>query len=640
MPDALILCGGTTGRRAGAEIVELDTSPDAHPSRKVDFSSEQMTAPLLDDLPDIIADAVELAVYVYCADRLVPRKSSNSGRHIGAEWERHFRFLVPVRKPEIWERQDVRSCLVDVLSFLSGDRFVFDFTQSVSPTNVEPFLGFGDSDAQVVRPENVILFSGGLDSLAGIAQEVVGDGSKAILVSHRSANVVIDRQNRLVGAIRQRTHHHQIFHAPVRVRRGTARPREHSQRLRSFLFATLGMAYARMFGQNRVQMFENGITSFNLPVAEHVLGTRASRTTHPKVLKGYERLFSLLLETEVTFDNPFLWRTKTDVVRTIVQKGCSELIPLTTSCASVRNLSMTGVQCGVCSQCVERRIAVKAAGVDELDDAYETDLFVGPIEGATALTMVEGHLLRARRLANMSQTAFLANHGHAFRAFKHMDLPVEVAARRTFDLHERYGREFIQVVDNQFRERASIDGIKSVDPRSLLGMVLPHLPEPATSRDGSERLPPAELKPPPGQPRQLTIALAVDTDRKRIVFANGPEISGVAYRLFEKLAGQRCLDAKVASTQAYIPTRTLAQALGTNEETLRKQVTRVRKNLERLFEEATNYTLDQNDIIQSDRWKGYRLNQNLLVVTMDQLGRSSLMSRKHRQEVTEQVTCH
>jgi hypothetical protein len=34
----------------------------------------------------------------------------------------------------------------------------------------------------------------------------------------------------------------------------------------------------------------------NLPVAAHVLGARASRTTHPMVLKAFERLFSLLAQ--------------------------------------------------------------------------------------------------------------------------------------------------------------------------------------------------------------------------------------------------------------------------------------------------------------------------------------------------------
>ena len=44
-------------------------------------------------------------------------------------------------------------------------------------------------------------------------------------------------------------------------------------------------------------------------------GREPSRTTHPRVLAGYSKLFSLLLDTEVHFENPFIWMTKSDIVK-------------------------------------------------------------------------------------------------------------------------------------------------------------------------------------------------------------------------------------------------------------------------------------------------------------------------------------
>lgn len=638
MPDAVVLCGGLTGRRrAGKQLLELDVSHRASTSHRIDFTTERIMAPLADDIPDVIADAVEVAAYVFCADRLVRRGAAVQSSRIGSEWERRLSFRIPVRRPDIWERPEVRSCLIDVLSFLSGDRFEIEFAPASAPVNVEPFLGFGDANAQVIRPDLVMMFSGGLDSLAGVAQEVLGAGKSAILVTHQSANTIIEHQNRLAAAVKQRSRAGQLYYAPVRVRRGVAKPIEHSQRLRSFLFATLGMAYARMFGLDRVHFFENGITSFNLPIAEHVLGTRASRTTHPKVLAGYERLFSHLLETEIRFNNPFLWQTKADVVRTIAQHGCGNLIPLTTSCAAVRNFSMTGQQCGVCSQCVERRIAIAAAGFDGADGPYQTDFFAGPIEDGRALTMVEGHLLRARRLSGMSQTAFLANHGHAFRAYKHMGLPTEAAARRTFELHQRYGKEFVQVVNGELASRASIEGIRSVNPHSLLGMVLPHEPLGPSVLDGSEREPIAERQPPKGRPRRIMIAFALDRTRKRVVFANGPELKGVAYKLFEKLVEHQEAEAKAGEPHSYVLTKNLAPALGKHEEALRTQINRHRAELRRQFEEHLGYTLDLHDVIQNDHWKGYRINPNVLVLTVSQLAGAAELSRNRSSDVTERT---
>ena len=335
------------------------------------------------------------------------------------------------------------------------------------------------------------------------------------------------------------------------------------------------------------------------------------------------------------FDNPFLWQTKADVVRTIAQHGCGDLIPLTTSCAAVRNFSMTRQQCGVCSQCVERRIATAATDFDGADGPYQTDFFAGPIEDGKALTMVEGHLLRARRLSGMSQTAFLANHGHAFRAFKHIGLPTEAAAQSTFELHQRYGQEFVEVVNRALASRASIEAIRSVESRSVLGMVLPHERLAPRILDGSEREPIAERQPPKGKPRNIVVAFALDRSRKRVVFANGPELKGVAYELFEKLIEHREAEASAAEPHPYFLTRKLASALGKNQDALRRQVNRHRADLRLQFEEQFGYTPDLHDVIENDSWKGYRINRHVLVVTMAQLAGTADLSRNLPSDVTE-----
>src|SRR3977135_824475 len=61
------------------------------------------------------------------------------------------------------------------------------------------------------------------------------------------------------------------------------------------------------------------------------------------------------------------------------QLSAIALISKTTSCAGVRNWAMTTKQCGVCSQCIERRFAVLAAelGAHEPADSYSVELFTG-----------------------------------------------------------------------------------------------------------------------------------------------------------------------------------------------------------------------------------------------------------------------
>jgi hypothetical protein len=47
---------------------------------------------------------------------------------------------------------------------------------------------------------------------------------------------------------------------------------------------------------------------------------------------------------------------------------------------------------------------------------------------------------------------------------------------------------------------------------------------------------------------------------------------------------------------------------------LRKRVQFTRSSLRQQFLDRANYDLDVQDIVQSDRWKGYRLNPHLLLV--------------------------
>lgn len=641
MSESLIICGGASAppRRAGTTL-ELDVSPAADASKRIRFDPGAISARLLDDLPDTLADAVEVAAYVFSADRLI-RRGSGGGRHIGAEWQRRLRFRIPVRRHELWNSREVKDALGSALNFLSGDEISFEFTRAEQPVSIEPFLGFRDDGAQTIRPDKVILFSGGLDSLAGVAENIIGKGQSAVLVAHQSANITANYQNLLAQAIAQRTAKNQTFYAPIWVRRGKSEPVEHTQRLRSFLFASLGMAYAYMFGQKSLYFYENGITSFNLPIAEQVVGTRASRTTHPHVLRRFGDLFSLLLGEPVSFENPFLWKTKADVVNTIANHGCADLIAMTTSCASIRALSMSGRQCGSCSQCVERRFAVLAASQEkqERPDAYDRDLFTGAHEDGRDLTMVEAHVLRAQKLATMSEHAFLSNYGQVFRALSDIDGSPHEVARRIFELHQRYGASVVEVFDGQSRLHASLAAIQNLPPTSLLGMIRAPIGRPAAFLDPIEAEPKpsveAGLDHTPVRPRRFTFAM--EERAQRIVFAEGPVLKGISYKLFARLARQfqSDLECGVEKTDyAFIRTEILLKEFNQSGEGLRQQIWRLRKSLTRQFEKMAGYTLDQNDIIESVNWTGYRLNPYLVLVDAPQLAIHAETSRSLSKIVT------
>lgn len=625
-PLNLIVCGGLPlPRRAPGETLELDASPDAPARKRVFLKLDPLTERLVDDLDPVMADAVEIASYVFTADRLVKRGSNQMPR-MGSDWRRRFRFIIPVRRHAIWRQQEVYDALVDALSFLSEDEFTFEFEARDLASRIDPFLSFDEPGARTIDPDDVILFSGGLDSVGGAVQQLIGRGRSAVLVTHKSSKNLAKRQDAVVQSLVARTGKEKIFYAPIWVGKGDYETVEYSQRTRSFLFVSLGMAVARAFDRDTIQFYENGITSFNLPIAEHVIGTRASRTTHPRTLASFARLFSLLLQRGVNVINPFLWRTKGEVVEILRENECGTLIADTTSCAGVRNWAMTTKQCGVCSQCIERRFAILAAGLGahEPAESYGVHLFTGTHTKPEDVTMAEQHISRAERLASMSEPAFLAAYGHVFRALPYLEGDVSINATRVFELHQRYGRALLEVIAEEMRSNAGFGQALSLPDTSLLAMISAPLTSVSLTQDpienearaceqaAAEKAPVAERR----------FAFALDEGARRAVFADGPVIKGKNFDLILRLAVQFRADLafeKSPKDFTYVPTRTLMGDLGIEEHTLGQRVFRIRREMERQFVQAIDYMLDDQDVIQSNRWRGLRLNPYLLLIEVSQL---------------------
>jgi Queuosine biosynthesis protein QueC len=113
--------------------------------------------------------------------------------------------------------------------------------------------------------------------------------------------------------------------------------------------------------------------------SQQIIERRATRTTHPQVLHGFRTLMSALIGREFEVVNPFAWMTKAEVVARIAANGFADLIPDTRSCTRVRDMTILHPHCGHCSQCIDRRFAVLAAGQGQNDpvEAYKVELFTG-----------------------------------------------------------------------------------------------------------------------------------------------------------------------------------------------------------------------------------------------------------------------
>ena len=212
--DRLILCGDTEPPMgAASKVVQLNLWGHKH---NVDLKLEDITERMAANVPDLLTDLLEVATYVYCADQATTR-GGNEARNMGVNWRRHFHFVVPVREPERWSA--VSAPLGDALSFLSEDKYHFDFVKLSQPPPVQQYLDFG-GDLNSFSPDVVMLFSGGLDSLAGAVEELIGNGKRVALVSHRSAPKMSPRLRDLVRDLQKKCGDtQQILHVPVWVRK-------------------------------------------------------------------------------------------------------------------------------------------------------------------------------------------------------------------------------------------------------------------------------------------------------------------------------------------------------------------------------------------------------------------------------------
>lgn len=253
--------------------------------------------------------------------------------------------------------------------------------------------------------------------------------------------------------------------------------REVTQRTRSFLYASLAAIIARIFNLARIRFYENGVVSINLPISDQVIGARATRTTHPRVLNGFADLFSEVFEKDFQVENPFLWKTKAEVVRAIIEAGCRHLIRHSVSCTHVRDMTTLETHCGLCSQCVDRRFATLAADCmddDYPEEMYRTDLLIGERREGEDRTLVEAFVRTAKETRVLSDTGFFTRFPEAMRVIQEVrGLRNVDAAEQIYNLYLRHANQVFDVLTQGLRTYATQINEGSLPSSCVLVLTLP-----------------------------------------------------------------------------------------------------------------------------------------------------------------------
>jgi 7-cyano-7-deazaguanine synthase in queuosine biosynthesis len=393
-----------------------------------------------------VRDFRDITVMSYLLDTLARRND-------GADyWSREFNCTFPVRDTKLWKAQE--NSLSRLLATLAGDQYRYEWLSAVSmPAHPK-------HRARIPKTfDAVCLFSGGIDSLLG-ANKLLQQGKRLLLVGHQSEQATAAAQKEVFKYI-QRLFPKQAsliqFRVAVSRKEQPLFPipegEEETHRVRSFLFLGLAVAVADMAGVDEIYMPENGLIALNPPLDLSRLGTCSTRTAHPRFLRQFLDLSKALGVYSGTLKNPFLYESKTDMLRSLEPKLKPALLR-SVSCARPSRYQDKHVRhCGYCVPCIYRRAAFAAAGLDSASE-YAFDVFkqfAGMTETARVdfISLIEfarrySHLSALRKQATvMSQGYFSPAVGGEIGPYETPDYSPWV------QMLDRWTAEFLRLVDTQ-----------------------------------------------------------------------------------------------------------------------------------------------------------------------------------------------
>ncbi len=316
-----------------------------------------------------LCDLADIAASAYVADRFSPRRHPEEGSNASPR-HRRIHMQMDVRHPELWNGAPAK-ILSELFWFLSHDEWSFSFHEFAN-NGASPTQQFLLDEFKPNGQPMVMCFSGGLDSFAGAAYQLCDENRFHVLVSGTTHGRMTTGQctqaNNLFRGRPSLGQHVQIpYGLPVKPRT----PQESSQRSRGFVHLTLGSITSLHLGARELFVYENGIGAINLPFDASQLGWEVSHPVHPKTLMLMEQLLSAIGHSNFRIRTPFLFSTKAETLRSPAISTIGLVIHETFSCDRFPNYREGTRQCGVCSSCVLRRLALESAGLSHFDPASD-----------------------------------------------------------------------------------------------------------------------------------------------------------------------------------------------------------------------------------------------------------------------------
>jgi len=325
----------------------------------ISVNDDDLLSRRLATMPAIVADLIDVASAVHVADRLTPRREDATY---------HIALTLPVRCPDIWGDVMVLDHLRKVLLWFTGDHWTFDFRRYGSLRRASEHAVRLPFDVEADLPGEVALWSGGLDSLAGLCSRLSSERdslTRYTLLSTGSSLYMDGVQKKVAADLKKLAKHDadrlMFVRVPIRLTDSGHLAKNACMRSRGFTFLFMGAACAVLEGQSLLHIYENGVGAINLPYRLSEVDYDHSRAVHPLSLLAMSNLVSCVLDRHFAFSNPFLFQTKAAMCQSLTDPHLTSLIAKTVSCDSRHRAAE--IQCGYCSSCLLRRQALAVAHI-------------------------------------------------------------------------------------------------------------------------------------------------------------------------------------------------------------------------------------------------------------------------------------
>ncbi len=348
------------GHKDGADYLVGQVTSDTW----VRFAEYELAKSVFHRFGPRVGDLIRIALSVFAVDRMARRdwRRDSGGSRV-------IRLGVNVTDPDFWRDGAVIQLLPEVMELVGSDTWHFEFY------GCEPEFDYLYTDEG--SAPRVCMYSGGLDSVAGLARILHQDPSPilAVTTGHQALQCrrVIEHTARL--SARYGADLRPIIPRAALVNPPEWKRQESTQRCRSFLFAAIAGAVACAEGSSEVMVLENGVGAVNVPLMPGMaVGARTTKSSHPRFLRLMSDILSGVAGRRIDYVLPHRGRTKAELVRALAEDGLSEVALSSVSCVHYP-VRAAAKQCGYCPACIGRRQAMLSGGINEPNGTYQYDLF-------------------------------------------------------------------------------------------------------------------------------------------------------------------------------------------------------------------------------------------------------------------------